>query len=164
MLARHKTLASMTGHLFDFFTDEVKATLLVSGLGVRLYRTGGFGVDGALWPADSPSFLLAAVAGTVVIASALSLTNFVRRPEISGKETGVEAYYETAEQKQATSIVGRVAKLGMTFLQFLGHYPSHLWIFALFGRLEVFFWIYLAINLLYLGRGWLGLVLRFGRG
>jgi hypothetical protein len=134
----------------------------MSCLGVRLYRTGGYAIDGAIWPAGSPWFLLAAVGGTVVIASALSLTNFVRRPEISGKETGVEAYYETAEEKKATSLVGRVVKLGMTFLQFLGHYPSHLWIFAALGRLDLFFWIYTAINLLYLGRGWLGLLVRFG--
>ena len=51
----------------------------------------------------------------------------------------------------------------MTFLRFLNHYPSHLWIFAALGRLDIFFWVYAANNLLYLARGWLGLVLRFGR-
>jgi hypothetical protein len=50
-----------------------------------------------------------------------------------------------------------------TFLQFLNHYPSHLWLFALAGRLDVFFWIYTLNNLAYLGRGWLGLLVRFGR-
>src|SRR5436309_3046958 len=35
MLARYKKLASKEGHLFDFFTDELKATLLVAALGVR---------------------------------------------------------------------------------------------------------------------------------
>jgi hypothetical protein len=163
MLARHKKMASKTGHMFDFFTDELKATLLVSSLGVRLYRTGGLGIDGATWPSESPNFLLAAVAGTVVISSALSLTNFTRRPEISGKETGVEAYYETVERKESTSIVHRIVKLGMGFLQFFGHYPSHLWIFALAGRLELFFWAYVGINFLYVGRSWLGLIIRFGR-
>ncbi len=29
MLARHKRVASTVGHLFDFFTDELKAVLLV---------------------------------------------------------------------------------------------------------------------------------------
>jgi phosphatidylglycerophosphate synthase len=163
MLARHKKMASKTGHMFDFFTDEVKATLLVSGLGVRLYRTGGLGIDGTVWPAESANFLLATIGATVVIASALSLTNFTRRPEISGKETGVEAYYETVERKESTSIVAKAAKLVMSFLQFFGHYPSHLWIFAFLGRFEIFFWVYAIINLLYVGRGWLGLILRFGR-
>src|SRR6202046_4881187 len=48
MLARFKKLASKTGHLFDFFTDELKAVLLVASLGVRLYRTGGYGLDATL--------------------------------------------------------------------------------------------------------------------
>ncbi len=43
------------------------------------------------------------------------------------------------------------------------HYPSHLWIFPLVGRLDVFFWIYVLIHLAYLGRGWLGIIVRFGR-
>src|SRR5437762_2365609 len=34
MLARHKALASKTGHLFDFFTDELKAALLAACLGI----------------------------------------------------------------------------------------------------------------------------------
>jgi hypothetical protein len=29
--------------------------------------------------------------------------------------------------------------------------------------MDAYFWLYAALNALYLGRGWLGLVLRFGR-
>jgi hypothetical protein len=163
MLARHKKIASKEGHLFDFFTDELKALLLAAVLGIRLWRGGGLGLDGQMWPAGSPSFLLAGIAGAVILASAVSLTNFVRRPELSGKETTVEAHYETHVEKKSSSIVGRVAQLVTTFLRFLNHYPSHIWLFALAGRLDVFFWIYVAINLLYLARGWLGIILRFGR-
>lgn len=164
MLARHKQLASKEGHLFDFFTDELKAVLLAGSLSVRLYRSGGLGLDGAAWPTGDPRFLLAGIAGVAVIASATSLTNFVRRPEISGKETSVAAYYETVDHERPRTLVARAAGLVMTFLRFLNHYPSHLWAFALAGRLDVFFWIYTLINLLYLAKGWLGLVLRFGRG
>lgn len=166
MLARHKKLASKTGHLFDFFTDELKAVLLTGGLGVHLYRTGGLGFTLTPWPPLDPSFLLGAVAGVAVIASAISLTNFVRRPELTGKETPVEAHYEanaSGASGAAPSGIRRAADLLMTFLRFLNHYPSHIWIFAIAGRLDVFFWMYIAINLLYLGRGWLGIVLRFGR-
>ena len=163
MLARHKKIASKEGHLFDFFTDESKAVLLAGSLGIRLHRGGGLGIDLTMWPAGTTAFLYAGIAGTVIMASAISLTNFVRRPEISGKEVTVEAFYETAEAGQKRSLVGRVAELAFTFLRFLNHYPSHIWIFALAGRLDVFFWIYVAINLLYLARGWLGLVVRFGR-
>lgn len=163
MLARHKKLASREGHLFDFFTDESKALTLTAGLSVRLFRTGGHGIDLAPWPAGSPGFLLAGLAALLIVASALSLTNFVRRPELTGKAGSVEAHYETVEQKAPTSLVGRVAALAMTFLRFLNHYPSHIWVFALLGRLDAFFWMYAALNLLYLAKGWLGLFLRFGR-
>jgi phosphatidylglycerophosphate synthase len=163
MLARHKKIASKEGHLFDFFTDESKAVLLAGSLAIRLYRGGGLGLDLTRWPAGTPWFLYAGIAGTVIMASAISLTNFVRRPELSGKETTVEAFYETAEAGPKRSLVGQVASLVFMFLRFLNHYPSHIWIFAAAGRLDVFFWIYVAINLLYLARGWLGLVVRFGR-
>lgn len=172
MLARYKKLASKQGHLFDFFTDELKATLLAGALSLHLFRTGGFGLDVGLdpialgvarWPAGDPRFLIAGVAAVAVVASAISLTNFVRRPEISGRETTVDAFYETQNEAAPRSLVRRLAGLALMFLRFLNHYPSHLWIFAIVGRLDVFFWMYAALNLLYVGKGWLGLVLRFGR-
>lgn len=158
MLARHKGLASKAGHLFDFFTDESKAVLLAGSLGVRLFRTGGYGLDGKLWAAGDSRFLLAAVAEVIVVASAISLTNFVRRPELSGQETTVEAHYETQAPPRVSA-----GGLVMTFLRFLNHYPSHIWVFAAAGRLDGLFWMYGALNGLYLARGWLGLLLRFGR-
>ena len=169
MLARHKKIASKEGHLFDFFTDELKAVLLASVLAVRLYRMGGLALAMSTpiaivtWPAGSPAFLFAGIVGAVVLASAISLTNFIRRPELSGRESSVEAHYETVVAEKPKSIVGKLASLATTFLRFLNHYPSHIWIFALAGRLDLFFWIYVAINLLYLARGWLGIVVRFGR-
>ena len=75
----------------------------------------------------------------------------------------MEAHYETVDHAAPKSLVGRIGGGVTTFLRFLNHYPSHIWIFALAGRLDVMFWIYLAINFLYLGRGWLGIILRFGR-
>jgi phosphatidylglycerophosphate synthase len=163
MLARHKNIASKTGHLFDFFTDELKATLLVGALAVRLFQQGGYGVDGTVWPEGSAAFLIAGVAGVSIISSAISLTNFIRRPEIAGRETPVEAHYESVDSAPRRSLVGRIGALATTFLRFLNHYPSHIWIFALAHRLDVFYWMYVSINLLYLARGWLGLILRFGR-
>lgn len=162
MLARHKKIASKEGHLFDFFTDELKATLLVGALAIRLYRGGGHGPDLVFRQPDSAMFLIAGIVGVTVIASAISLTNFLRRPELSGKETSVEAHYETEQGPKRETPVQWLAWAVVTFLRFLNHYPSHLWIFALAGRLDAFFWIYILINLAYLGRGWLGVILRFG--
>jgi hypothetical protein len=163
MLARHKKLASKTGHLFDFFTDELKAVLLVAALAVRSWRAGGLGIDGRLWEAGDARFLLAGVVAVVLVASAISLTNFVRRPELSGRETSVDAFYEAAAAPAHASPVARAASLAATFLKWLNHYPSHIWIWALLGRMDAYFWVYAALNALYLGRGWLGLALRFGR-
>lgn len=163
MLARHKKIASKEGHLFDFFTDELKATLLVAALSVRLYRGGGYGIDLQRYEPGAPLFLFAGIAGTLIIASAISLTNFLRRPELTGKETPVEAHYETVGRVTREGLVQWVAWGVTTFLRFLNHYPSHLWIFAIAGRLDVFFWVYVTINLMYLGRGWLGIIVRFGR-
>jgi phosphatidylglycerophosphate synthase len=163
MLARFKKLASKEGHLFDFFTDEVKAVLLVAALAIRTWRTGGLGLDATMWPSGDARFLLAGVAGSVIVASAISLTNFVRRPELSGRETTVEAFYETAAAAKPASLFRRLGSLAATFLRWLNHYPSHLWLWALVGRMDAYFWVYVALNGLYLARGWLGLVLRFGR-
>ncbi len=163
MLARYKKIASKEGHLFDFFTDELKATLLVSFLATRLYRTGGLGIDGTSWAPLDARFLIAGIAGTVVLASAISMTNFLRRPELSGRETTVEAHYETVQEEKPKSLVGKIAGLVTTFLRFLNHYPSHIWVFGFANRLDVFFWVYVAINLLYLARGWLGIFIRFGK-
>jgi phosphatidylglycerophosphate synthase len=157
MLARHKKLASKAGHLFDFFTDESKAVLLAGALALRAWRAGGLGIDGRMWSAGDARFLLAGMAAIAVIASAISLTNFVRSPEVSGKEATVEAYYETVEQKRTPGA------LVTTFLRFLNHYPSHLWMWAIAGRLDAYFWVWVALNLLYLGRGWVGLLMRLGR-
>lgn len=163
MLARFKKIASKEGHLFDFFADEMKALLLVAALGVRLWLTGGIGIDGSRWPERDPRFLIAGIVGTLVLAAGLALTNFVRRPELSGQETTVEAHYESQQEKKPASIVGRVAKLIFDLLRFLNHYPSHIFIFAATARFDVFFWMWLGLNFLHLGRGWLGLFIRFGR-
>ena len=164
MLARHKKIASTEGHLFDFFTDELKAVLLVGALGVRLYRGGGYGLDLGFHEPSTPMFLMAGLAGVIVVSSGISLTNFIRRPELTGKETPVEAHYETVEQATDTdrTPAQQAATAVTTFLRFLNHYPSHLWLFALVGRLDLFFWIYVLINLANLGRGWLGIIVRFG--
>jgi phosphatidylglycerophosphate synthase len=165
MLARHKKLASKQGHLFDFFTDEMKATTLAASVGLRLARTGGHGpVFEApfVGPWQTSWFLVGAVFATLIVASAISLTNFTRRPEISGQEQTVEAYYET-HVAQGTSPVRRVANAVFGLLRLLNHYPSHIYVFALAGRLDGFFFLYTGLNALYLARGWLGLLLRFAR-
>jgi hypothetical protein len=165
MLARYRKVASKVGHLFDFFTDELKAILLVGALGVRAWRCGGLGPLLDLRAPGDDVFLLGAIAGVIVVASAISLTNFVRRPELSGRETTVEAFYEaTAGAAHPTRSLVRALLGGVgTFVRWLNHYPSHIYLWALAGRLDAYLWLYVLLNGLYLGRGWLGLAVRFGR-
>jgi phosphatidylglycerophosphate synthase len=166
MLARFRKTASKVGHLFDFFTDELKAVLLVGALALRSWRAGGLGPFGAWLPAGADVFLLAGIAGVAIVASAISLTNFVRRPEMSGRETTVEAFYEAtageAAKPSAFSLRSALRLVG-TFVRWLNHYPSHIYLWALLGRTDAYLWLYIALNGVYLARGWLGLVIRFGR-
>ncbi|NUP04817.1 MAG: CDP-alcohol phosphatidyltransferase family protein [Polyangiaceae bacterium] len=167
MLARHKGLASKAGHHFDFFTDETKAAALVVGIGLRLFRTGGYGPSwdaGPVLVSYPPQwFLFATIAALFVVTAAISMTKFLRHPDIAGREETVEAYYETVSTEKSSSLVKRAAGLVFTFLRFLNHYPSHIYVFALLGRFDAFFFIYAAINALYLAKGWLGLLIRFSR-
>jgi hypothetical protein len=162
MLARFKGLASKAGHLFDFFTDELKAVLLVGALAVRAWRAGGIGFDGHAWNPGEARFLLGGIVGVTIVASAVSLTSFVRRPEISGRPASVEAHYEAVSSKRASGMA-RAAGLVTTFLRFVNHYPSHIWLWALAGRMEAYLWIWIALSALYLARGWVGIALSFGR-
>ncbi len=108
--------------------------------------------------------MLGGIAGVAVVASAVSLTSFVRRPELSGRATTVEAHYEVAAETKPASGVARVAGLVTMFLRFIAHYPSHIWLWALAGHMELYLWIWTALNAVYLARGWMGLAIRFGRG
>ncbi|MCB9556456.1 MAG: CDP-alcohol phosphatidyltransferase family protein [Deltaproteobacteria bacterium] len=163
MLARHKKLASRQGHLFDFFTDEIKAVILVGALAVRCWRFGG--LDYALEPlaAGHQLFLLAGMVGVFAVASATSLTTFLRHPEITGKRTPVEAHYEANRSAQSKSPLRWAVQQLMTFLRLINHYPSHIYLFAAFDRLDLYFWLWSALNVLYLLKGWLAIALRFGR-
>ena len=69
-LARLRGTTSPVGAHLDFLMDELKAFLLVAATGARL------------WLAEARTqWLLEALAGLAVVASAISLTTFVRRPE-----------------------------------------------------------------------------------
>ena len=47
--------------------------------------------------------------------------------------------------------------------RFVVHYPGYILIVAAFGRLDLFFWAYTGVNVLYLGRAMLIIFWRLGR-
>ena len=133
MLARFKKLASQGGAPVRLL-HATSSRRSCSSARSRCARGGQGAWASTSRPgrAGDSRFLLAGIAGVAIIASAISLTNFVRSPEVSGKETTVEAHYETVEQKRS------LGALVATFLRFLNHYPSHIWIWALAGRLDAY--------------------------
>jgi phosphatidylglycerophosphate synthase len=145
MLARLRGIASQKGHLLDFLMDEIKAFVLLAAVSVRLFREH----------ADT-RYLLLGLGGLVCLATGIAITTFQRRPEIAGPP---------AEPKPASepSLVARVIGLPMAFLKFLIHYPSYILYTAIAGRIELYFFPYIAVNALYALKslGWLAL--GFGR-
>ena len=147
MLARWRGSASPVGHLLDFLMDELKAFCLLAAVAVRLFVEHG-----------DTRFLLAGLFGLVALASGIALTTFVRRPEVAGpavppSEAGV------AQRSLVRKIVGLVE----SGAKFLIHYPSYLLYVALFGRIELYFVPYVAVNTLYALRAFAGVAWRFGR-
>jgi phosphatidylglycerophosphate synthase len=156
-LARLRHRSSPVGAHLDFLMDELKAFLLVAACGVRLWRRDGH----ELW-------LLEALLGLAVVACAISLTTFMRRPEYLAATGSArphaagdygEGFAREAAPVRPTSIIGLVEDLG----RFLIHYPSYILFVALADGLEVFLHVYLAVTAAYLGRSLLSVVLKLGR-
>jgi phosphatidylglycerophosphate synthase len=145
-LARHRKLASPLGHLLDFLMDELKAMLLIAAIAVRLWLAS-----------QDPYLLIAGLAGLFCLAAGISLTTFTRRPEYAGppRPPGEDA----APPRRRASPLAVIEAVARFFV----HYPQYIWICALAGRMDVFFWIYAAVNALYFARTLAGVVLRLGR-
>jgi phosphatidylglycerophosphate synthase len=156
-LARLKHLSSPVGAHLDFLMDELKAFMLVAATGLRLWQSDGH----EFW-------LVEALLGLVVIASAISLTTFMRRPEYlaatgSARPQSAGDYGDGFAAKEpargSTSIFGLVEDLG----RFLIHYPSYLLLVAIADQLDMFLHVYIAINGAYSARSLLGIALKLGR-
>ncbi len=144
MLARLRGIQSMQGHLLDFLMDEIKAFIILGAVAVRLWRDR-----------HDDRFLLLGIVGLVALASGIALTTFIRRPEIAPPKTDGPT--------PPPSLVKRMVGVIESGAKFLIHYPSYIWLAAATGYMEVYLYPYLAVNLAYAGRTFLGVALRFGR-
>ena len=153
MLARWRGVASPVGHLLDFLMDELKAFCLLAAVAVRLFLEHG-----------DTRFLLLGLFGLVALASGIALTTFVRRPEVTGPvPPAPPARAGDASLAPPKSVLRRVIGLVEGVAKFVIHYPSYLLYVAIFGRIELYFLPYIAINALYAARAFAGVALRFGR-
>jgi len=165
-LARLRGTSSAVGAHLDFLMDELKAFLLVAAVGVRL------------WRADrQATWLLEALLALVAVASAISLTTFLRRPEYAAA-TGARVghgrgdYGEgfTAETAVETPAPGGVRARSLSPRRlieaagsFVVHYPSYLVFVAIFDRMDLFLHAYLLVNAAHVGRSLLGITWKLGR-
>jgi phosphatidylglycerophosphate synthase len=150
MLARLRKHASPLGHLLDFLMDELKATMVYGCVTIRLWQESG-----------DDRLLLIGLAGMYCIASGISLTTFMRRPEYGGGP--ITADGQPAEVGRRRGPVGLVVNLLEAGSRFLVHYPQYIWLCAAVGRIDLYFWAYGAVSLLYLGKSLLVILLRLGR-
>lgn len=150
MLARLRKIASPLGHLLDFLMDELKAMFIYGCVAVRLWRETG-----------DERLLLVGLAGLFCLASGIALTSFMRRPEYSGKTP--------TEDGDPAQVGGRKGPVGMAIsgvewaARVVVHYPQYIWICAAANRIDIYFWAYGAVNVLYLGLSLLKIFLRLGR-
>ena len=144
MLARWRGVQSTAGHLLDFLMDELKAFAVLAAVSVRLFLEQG-----------EPWFLLVGLVGLVCLASGTAMTTFERRPEIA----------RPAAARAATqpSLTARMLGLPMRVAKFLIHYPSYILYAALIGRIELYLFPYVAVNVAYMLRSLAVVTWRFGR-
>lgn len=149
-LARIRQSSSTLGHLLDFLMDEIKALLLYGCVGVQVWRTY-----------EDDRMLLVALGGMFCLASGIALTSFMRRPEYGAPPP--------TQDGQPAVIARRTGLLGMAITalehaaRFVVHYPSYLLIVAAFNQIDIYFWAYTAVNVLYLARSMAVVFFRLGR-
>ncbi len=155
-LARLKGTSSPVGAHLDFLMDELKAFVLVGAVAIRLWR-----------PGHDPRFLIEGVAGAVVLASAISLTTFVRRPEYAAATGRAVAHgagdygegFAAAAAPRRRSPLALVEAIG----RFVVHYPSYILFVALANRIDLFLHAYVAMNAAYAARSLLAIGRALGR-
>jgi phosphatidylglycerophosphate synthase len=151
-LARIKKTASTIGHHLDFLMDEIKAFLVFGAVTVRLYR---FSLE--------PYFLIVGIAGMACLGAGLSMTTFMRRAEYGAPPPTEDGQPVVLAQRRG--LVGTAIGLLERGARVLVHYPSYILIVALipYGRLDIYFWAYAGVNVLYAARSFLSIFLKLGR-
>jgi phosphatidylglycerophosphate synthase len=156
-LARLKGTSSPVGAHLDFLMDELKAFALVAAVAVRLW-----------WPSHEGRWLLEGIGGLVIVAGAISLTTFMRRPEYAAATgaavaKGAGDYGEGFAAAAPTSTKRSPLALVEAVGRFVVHYPSYIVFVALANRMDLFLHAYLAMNAAYAARALLSIGRALGR-
>jgi hypothetical protein len=162
-LARLRGQSSPVGAHFDFLMDELKAFLLVAATAARLWSESDSG---------DVRFALEGLLALTAVASGISLTTFMRRPEYQAA-TGAavsrgsgdygEGFAQPSAPAPSRSPLRRLVGLAERLGKFLIHYPSYLVFVAIADRLDLFLHVYFAVHAAYAARALLGISLKLGR-
>ena len=154
-LARLRGTSSPVGAHLDFLMDELKAFLLVAAVAVRLW-----------WPSHEGRWLLEGLGGLVIVAGAISLTTFMRRPEYAAA-TGAAVAKGAGDYGEGFAAAAPTRRSPLALLEAVGrlvvHYPSYIVFVALANRMDLFLHAYLAMNAAYAARALLTIGRSLGR-
>jgi phosphatidylglycerophosphate synthase len=150
MLARSKQISSVLGHLLDFLMDEIKAMMIFCAVTIRLWRVH-----------EDDLYLLCGLGGLFALSTGLTLTSFMRRHEYSGETPNEDG--QPAVMVKRKGPIGLVLNLLEHAARLVVHYPQYIWICAITNRMDIYFWAYGAVNVLYIGRAGLAIAWRLGR-
>ncbi len=120
-LARIKHMTSEAGAYLDFLIDEIKAVLMMGGIGAHLWLRY-----------DEPLYLIVGILGGALVSIATSLTTFVRRPEYTGVDIKPGESARRAAEKPPGGL-GTLIWLVKRVMSYFVHYPSWILYAALFG-------------------------------
>jgi len=159
-LARLKGTSSPVGAHLDFLMDELKAFALVAAIAVRLW-----------FPAHDPRWLLEGLAGLGIVAGAISLTTFMRRPEYAAATGAAVSHgagdygagFDAPAVPARRSPLARMVAALEAFGRFVVHYPSHILFVALAGRIDLFLHAYVFMHAAYAARALLKIGRSLGR-
>lgn len=156
-LARLRKTASVVGHHLDFLMDEIKAFFVYGAVAVRLWR---FEPD----PDAAVRYLLVGLGAMACLGTGLCLTTFMRRPEYGGAAEITEDG-QPAQVGKRRGPVGAVLNLIEHAARLVVHYPSYLLLVAAVppGRLDLYFWAYAGVNVLYAAKSFLTILVKLGR-
>jgi len=154
-LARLKGTSSPAGAHLDFLMDELKAFVLVAAVALRLWRL-----------AHDPRWLIEGLATLGVVAGAISLTTFIRRPEYAAA-SGAPISHGAGDYGEGFDAPAPRRRSPLALLEAIGrfvvHYPSYILFVALANRVDLFLHAYLFMNAAYAARALLGITRTLGR-
>jgi phosphatidylglycerophosphate synthase len=149
-LARLRKVASPVGHLLDFLMDELKAMLLLGCVTVRMWQD-----------TNDERILVVGLGALFCLASGIALTSFMRRPEYGAKAITEDG--QPAEVGTRKGPVGLVINAFEWAARVVVHYPQYLWLVAAVNRVDIYFWAYAGVNVLYFGLSFLKILVKLGR-